>query len=102
VQVKYPPALHCGAGNPEIGSYCPEWAGVIRFKKGINLPSRDRRIGFLFQNYASSTCVAQNIAFGLQQMPKPQRDRQVNEQLRVQLQGLGRYPPAVRWSGRLP
>jgi len=78
VRVKYAPALHCGAGN----SGCPEWAGVIRLKKGINLP-RDRRIGFLFQNYAlfPHLSVAQNIAFGLQHLPKPQRDRQVNEQL---------------------
>ena len=38
--------------------------------------------------------MVQNIAFGLQHLPKPERDRRVNDQLaRVQLQGLGnRYP----------
>ena len=33
----------------------------------INLPSRDRKVGFLFQNYAlfPHLTVAQNVAFGL-------------------------------------
>jgi len=50
----------------------------------------------LFQNYAlfPHLSVAQNIGFGLQQLPKAERDRRVNEQLAlVQLQGMGkRYP----------
>nr|AAL02108.1 molybdenum transport protein [Trichormus variabilis ATCC 29413] len=66
-------------------------------EQGINLPSRDRRIGFLVQNYAlfPHMTVAQNIAFGL---PKKLSDNsmrvQVEEQLiAMQLQGLGdRYP----------
>jgi molybdate transport system permease protein len=34
---------------------------------GINLPSRDRRVGYLFQHYAlfPHLTVAQNIAYGL-------------------------------------
>jgi len=82
--------LRCIAGwKPPTRLYRPEWAGVIRLKKVLTcLPSPDR---FLFQNYAlfPHLSVAQNIAFGLQHLPKPQRDRQVNEQLaRVQMQGL--------------
>lgn len=90
--------LRCIAGleTPDSGRIVLNKRVLFDSKKGINLPSRDRLIGFLFQNYAlfPHLNVAQNIAFGLQQMPKPQRDRQVNEQLaRVQMQGLGnRYP----------
>ena len=90
--------LRCIAGleTPASGRIVLNGRVLFDSKKGINLPSRDRRIGFLFQNYAlfPHLNVAQNIAFGLQQMPKPQRERLVFEQLaRVQLQGLGtRYP----------
>ncbi|MHC5722256.1 MAG: ATP-binding cassette domain-containing protein, partial [Nostoc sp.] len=63
----------------------------------INLPSRDRRIGFLVQNYAlfPHLSVAQNIAFGLPKKLSAGSIRvQVEEQLiAMQLQGLGdRYP----------
>ena len=66
-------------------------------EQGINLPSRDRRIGFLVQNYAlfPHMSVAQNIAFGLPKKLSAGSIRvQVEEQLiAMQLQGLGdRYP----------
>jgi molybdate ABC transporter permease protein len=65
--------------------------------QGINLPSRDRRIGFLFQNYAlfPHMTVAQNIAFGLPKGLSTGNIRvQVEQQLlAMQLQGLdSRYP----------
>lgn len=65
--------------------------------KGINIPSRDRHIGFLFQNYAlfPHLSVAQNIAFGLPKgISALTIKQQVEAQLAaVQLQGYeSRYP----------
>lgn len=90
--------LRCIAGleTPNQGRIVLNGRVLFDSKKGINLPSRDRRIGFLFQNYAlfPHLTVAQNIAFGLQKLSKPERNRRVNQQIELmQLQGLGnRYP----------
>ncbi len=63
----------------------------------INLPARDRRIGFLVQNYAlfPHMSVAQNIAFGLPKKLSASAIRQQVEThlIALQLQGLAdRYP----------
>lgn len=63
---------------------------------GVNVPSRDRNVGFVFQNYAlfPHLTVAQNIAFGMQHLPKPQRAAYVYKYLaQMELSRLGdRYP----------
>jgi sulfate transport system ATP-binding protein len=79
-------------------------SGSVRFD-GADLslvPARERRVGFVFQNYAlfKHMTVARNIAFGLSVLPwgrRPGRDQiaaRVEALLaRMQLQGLGgRYP----------
>jgi sulfate transport system ATP-binding protein len=68
----------------------------------LTLPARERRAGFVFQQYAlfRHMTVAKNIAFGLEVRPRRQRPpraeiaRRVEELLSlVQLDGLGkRYP----------
>jgi molybdate transport system permease protein len=66
-------------------------------EKGINLPSRDRKIGYLFQNYAlfPHLTVAENIAFGL---PKGLSAKAIRERVEAQLQAVqlpgcgNRYP----------
>jgi len=68
----------------------------------IAIPARERRAGFVFQQYAlfRHMTVARNIAFGLEVRPRKHRPsrnkiaRRVEELLRlVQLEGLGgRYP----------
>jgi len=68
----------------------------------MSIPARERRAGFVFQQYAlfRHMTVARNIAFGLEVRPRRQRpsrgeiSRRVEELLRlVQLDGLGgRYP----------
>ncbi|MGL4622658.1 molybdate ABC transporter permease subunit [Chroococcidiopsis sp.] len=66
-------------------------------ERRINIPARDRRVAFLFQNYAlfPHLTVTQNIAFGLPKgMSKTKNKQQIEAQLAaVQLQGLeNRYP----------
>ncbi|MGI2902969.1 molybdate ABC transporter permease subunit [Tolypothrix sp. VBCCA 56010] len=98
-----------GAGKSMIlrclaGVETPSWGRIVLngrvlfdAERKINLPARDRRIGFLVQNYAlfPHMTVAQNIAFGL---PKGLSSTAVKQQVEaqlfdVQLQGLGdRYP----------
>jgi molybdate ABC transporter permease protein len=91
--------LRCLAGieTPTRGRIVLNDRVLFDSEQGINLPSRDRRIGFLVQNYAlfPHLSVAQNIAFGLPKKLSAGSIRvQVEEQLiAMQLQGLGdRYP----------
>lgn len=91
--------LRCLAGieTPTRGRIVLNGRVLFDSEQRINLPSRDRRIGFLVQNYAlfPHLSVAQNIAFGLPKKLSAGSIRvQVEEQLiAMQLQGLGdRYP----------
>ncbi|MBD0345493.1 MAG: molybdate ABC transporter permease subunit [Coleofasciculus sp. Co-bin14] len=91
--------LRCIAGieTPTKGRIVLNGRVLFDSERGINIPSRDRRIGFLVQNYAlfPHLTVAQNIAFGL---PKGTSaltlKQQVEAQLvAMQLEGLAdRYP----------
>ncbi|NHC34744.1 molybdate ABC transporter permease subunit [Scytonema millei] len=91
--------LRCLAGieTPNAGKI--ELNGRVLFdsQRQINLPTRDRKIGFLFQNYAlfPHLTVGQNIAFGLPKAtPKKQIIQVVETQLvSMQLHGCAnRYP----------
>ncbi|MDJ0580813.1 molybdate ABC transporter permease subunit [Crocosphaera sp.] len=91
--------LRCIAGLETPDEGCIILNGRVLFdsRRGINVPIRDRRVGFLFQNYAlfPHLTVAQNIAFGFPKTLSSLAIRQrVEKQLiAVQLQGLGdRYP----------
>ena len=90
--------LRCIAGveTPTQGKIVLNGRVLFDSERGINLPSRDRRIGFLVQNYAlfPHMTVAQNIAFGLPKMRSHQVRQQVKAQLAaVQLAEYGdRYP----------
>ncbi|MBD6616081.1 molybdate ABC transporter permease subunit [Komarekiella sp. 'clone 1'] len=91
--------LRCIAGieTPTRGRIVLNGRVLFDSEKGINLPSRDRRVGFLVQNYAlfPHLTVAQNIAFGLPKGLSAGAIRvQVEQQLiAMQLQGLGsRFP----------
>jgi molybdate ABC transporter permease protein len=91
--------LRCIAGmeSPTRGQIVLNGRILFDAKAGINIPSRDRKIGFLVQNYAlfPNMTVAQNIAFGLpKSLSTSQARHQVKAQLEaVQLQGYGdRYP----------
>ncbi|AFY45034.1 molybdate ABC transporter permease subunit [Nostoc sp. PCC 7107] len=91
--------LRCitGIETPTRGRIVLNGRVLFDSEKGINLPSRDRHIGFLVQNYAlfPNMTVAENIAFGLPQGLSASSVRvQIEEQLiAMQLSGLGdRYP----------
>jgi len=90
--------LRCIAGieTPTQGRIVLNGQTLFDSERQINVPSHQRKVSLVFQNYAlfPHMTVAQNIAFGLQKLPKSQRSQQVNAQLaRVHLQGLGdRYP----------
>ncbi|MBO9997995.1 MAG: molybdate ABC transporter permease subunit [Cyanobacteria bacterium SID2] len=94
--------LRCIAGleTPDCGRIVLNGRVLFDSDRGINLPPRDRGVGFLFQNYAlfPHLTVAQNVAFGI----SPQASRHLSPEIRhqvemelaaVQLSGYGnRYP----------
>ena len=90
--------LRCIAGveTPTIGKIVLNGRTLFDSRKRINLPSHQRKVSLVFQNYAlfPHLTIAQNIAFGLQHLPKSTRSQRVHQQLALmQLQSLGnRYP----------
>ncbi|XFA73415.1 sulfate/molybdate ABC transporter ATP-binding protein [Thermosynechococcaceae cyanobacterium Okahandja] len=90
--------LRCIAGieTPTRGTIVLNNRILYDSRKGINLPIRDRRVGFLFQNYAlfPHLTVAQNIAYGLRGCSRAEKIRRVGEQLaKVKLAGFEhRFP----------
>jgi len=90
--------LRCIAGieTPTSGTIVLNDRLLYDSRKGINLPSRDRNVGFLFQNYAlfPHLTVAQNVAYGLKGLSTNAIARRVAAQLeQVKLVGLDdRYP----------
>jgi len=90
--------LRCIAGveTPTRGRIVLNGRTLFDVDQQINVPSHTRNVSLVFQNYAlfPHMTVAQNIAFGVQHLPKSLRQQQVAQQLaRVQLQSLGAYYP---------
>lgn len=90
--------LRCIAGLEEPDSGYIELNGRILYdsEKGINLPSRKRKIGFLFQNYAlfPHMTVEENIMFGLGKLSHARQSEKVDRIISMMhLTGLEkRYP----------
>ncbi|MEB3360022.1 MAG: molybdate ABC transporter permease subunit [Synechococcales bacterium] len=90
--------LRCIAGleTPSQGRIVLNGRVLFDSRQKINLPSRDRKVGLVFQNYAlfPHLTVAQNIAFGMEDVPRHRRAAEVVKYLdRMGLSGLGdRYP----------
>ncbi|MGQ9869249.1 sulfate/molybdate ABC transporter ATP-binding protein [Leptodesmis sp.] len=90
--------LRCIAGieTPTQGTIVLNDRILYDSHKGINLPSRDRKVGFLFQHYAlfPHLTVAQNVAYGLRGLSKQATHRRVVKHLKqVQLLEFSdRYP----------
>jgi len=90
--------LLCIAGiqKPDCGKIVLNGRVLYDSEKGINLPIRDRKIGFLFQNYAlfPHMTVEENIGFGLGGLSKSQRNDIIQHQIQmIKLEDLKkRYP----------
>ncbi len=90
--------LRCIAGleTPDGGRIVLNDRILFDSQRGINIPSRQRRVGFLFQNYAlfPHMTVEENIGFALSKLSKQEKAAVVAEKIAMmQLTGLeGRYP----------
>ncbi|MGK7924614.1 MAG: molybdate ABC transporter permease subunit [Spirulina sp.] len=90
--------LRCIAGleTPTKGRIVLNGRVLFDSRANIDLPSRSRRIGFVFQNYAlfPHMRVARNIGFGLQDLSKAERQQRVQKYIQLlHLEGLEwRYP----------
>jgi len=91
--------LRCIAGieTPDKGRIVLNGRVLFDSQKKINVPSRDRQVGFLFQNYAlfPHLTVAENIAFGLPKDTAKERVKELVETYlgKVRLEGFrDRYP----------
>ena len=90
--------LRCVAGleKPSRGRIALNDRVLFDSEHHVGIPARERRIGMLFQHYAlfPHRTVAQNIAFGLQDLPREEQSaRIVSLVTRTHLAGLEqRYP----------
>ncbi len=93
--------IRCIAGveTPTSGKIILNGRTLFDAERKINIPSYQRNISLVFQNYAlfPHLTLGQNIGFGLQHLPRAIRQQQVNQHLaQVQLQGLAdRYPHQI-------
>lgn len=90
--------LRCMAGleSANRGRIVLNQTVLFDHQLGINVPSHQRRVGLVFQDYAlfPHMTVAQNVGFGLQKLPQPERSRRVAQQLAaLHLQHLSHYYP---------
>ena len=88
-----------GIVRPDSGFVRIDGREVFNSRKGIDLPMRERRIGYLFQDLAlfPHMTVFENIAYGLKGRPKGEIEERVKEMLVVmRLVGLeDRYPHEI-------
>lgn len=90
--------LKCIAGlvKPDYGKITLNNRVLFDSDKGINIPIKDRKIGFLFQNYAlfPHMTVEQNISYALNSLKKEEKQKILEEKISIaHLEGLEkRYP----------
>ncbi|HPU42165.1 sulfate/molybdate ABC transporter ATP-binding protein [Acetivibrio clariflavus] len=90
--------LRCIAGieKPDEGKIVLNDRVLFDSEKGINIPSRLRKVGYLFQNYAlfPNMTVEDNIGFGLQKLSKEKRKAVIQEKIEMmKLNGLEKRFP---------
>jgi molybdate transport system ATP-binding protein len=90
--------LQCISGliRPDEGYVNLNGKVLLDTAKGINLPARQRKVGFVFQNYAlfPHLTVSQNIGYGIRHLAAKEIKDRVAELLeKMNIQRLGnRYP----------
>jgi molybdate transport system ATP-binding protein len=93
--------LRCIAGlvDPEAGRIAIGDRLLFDSKKGINVSSSKRRVGFVFQDLAlfPHLSVAQNVAYGLRRLDRNEQQRRTSEVMQAfQIEHLGnRFPRAI-------
>lgn len=93
--------LRCISGlvKPDEGKIVVNGKTFFDSEKKINLSMRDRKVGFLFQNYAlfPNMTIEENIAFGLDKLSKKEKESKVAKLIkRYSLNGLEkRYPTQI-------
>ncbi len=97
--------LKCIAGimTPDRGHIVLDGETLFDSEKRVDLPPQQRRVGYLFQQYAlfPNMTVAQNILCGVRTGTKEERRRCVAEHLRrFRLEGLERKYPAQLSGGQ--
>lgn len=98
--------LKCIAGveRPDKGRIVLDGTVLFDSERGVNLPPQQRRIGYLFQNYAlfPNMTVRQNILCGLhREKDREQRERAFSEALDLmQIGGLEKHRPSQLSGGQ--
>jgi molybdate transport system ATP-binding protein len=90
--------LKCIAGieKPDRGKIVLDGATLFDSERHINLTPQERRVGYLFQNYAlfPNMNVRQNILCGVRREAKAEKDGKLSEILgMMQLNGLEKHKP---------
>lgn len=98
--------LRCIAGveTPTSGRIVLNGRTLFDSSQRINLPSHQRSVSLVFQNYAlfPHMTVAQNIAFGLQQLPKALRRQRVSQLLTLIQMSEVDAPAGISFAARYP
>lgn len=92
-----------GLSTPSDGQIINNQQVFYDANRRVNLPAKDRQIGFLFQHYAlfPHMTVAQNIRFGLDHLDKGQAAARVNDLLeRFHLTNMERQLPSQLSGGQ--
>lgn len=97
--------LKCIAGlhSPDRGTIKLNGKLLFSSESKINVPSRKRNIGYVFQNYAlfPHLTVSENIAYGIKSLEKKQRIKKVLDMIdRMQLNGLEHNYPSQLSGGQ--
>lgn len=97
--------LKCIAGlySPDKGSIKLNEKVLFSSDSRINIPSRSRNIGYVFQNYAlfPHLTVSKNISYGIKHLEKELRNKKVSEMIgRMQLAGLENHYPSQLSGGQ--
>lgn len=88
--------LHAIAGFQPVTEGSIQLSGGVISSPEIQVPAERRKIGVVFQDYAlfPHLTVEQNIAFGIQSMPKSERQSRTQSLLQlVRLEGFGQQYP---------
>ena len=97
--------LKCIAGieRPDQGRIVLNGRELFDSKKGINLPARERKIGYLFQEYAlfPNMTVEENIAVGIKEKKKGEKKKKIHDYLqKFFLEGLEKKHPSSLSGGQ--